>query len=215
MLISRRRYQECYKSIYENLTFCFTEQDVLRLFLNLYKPETIRSIELCIKATPLLLELYSSHAPSGPSPSIASGGILTIDNNPWQTTCTLLASLTRLRRLHIWFDSRDLRPWRSRVDEKTFFARLWAVRAHDFVLMLPELHTGGGIGGGQSEDLNPLYLEGENLEGAPFVVERGPRPNKWRLHLSRMNQQLATRRPQGRRLSIGGAVELMGGGGGL
>lgn len=190
LLISSGRYLECVESIYENLTFCFTEQSTLHLFLDLYGADTIRSIELGIEASPLLMEVYF-HAPAGPSPAIASGGVITIDNNPWQKTCSMLSEQTRLRRLHVWFDLRDLRSWHSRVVETAFFDGLLGVRAANFVLMLPELHLNNR---GQSVELQAYLLEGEKLEGAPFVVERGPRPNKWRVHLSRMNQHLSARR---------------------
>jgi len=190
LLISFCRYLECVESIYENLTFCFTDQSVLHLFLDSYGADTIRSIELGIEASPLLMEVYF-HAPAGPSPAIASGGVITIHNNPWQKTCSKLSEQTRLRRLHVWFDLQDLRPWHSRVVETAFFDGLWGVCAADFVLMLPELHINNR---GPSAELQAYLLEGETLEGAPFVVERGPRPNKWRLHLSRMNQHLSARR---------------------
>lgn len=173
---------ECIESIFDSITFVFIDQVVARTFLRLWSPHAVRSVEICLAATNFLTELYFP-SPQGPPSQLANGPPVTVDNNPWLHLCQALASQTRLRRLHVWFDSRDLRPWHSRVVETRLFAALGRARADDFVLLLPELVAGDRLA------LPPgSYLEGEALEAAPFEVRRGPRLNNWRVHLSRVGQ---------------------------
>lgn len=82
-------------------------------------------------------------------------------------------------------DSEDLRPWHKRVHEARFFARLARARAaRDFVLYLPDIPDEPerrGLPEGS-------YLEeGTAVDGAPFRIVRGPRPDNWQLHLSRVS----------------------------
>lgn len=106
-------------------------------------------------------------------------------HNPWQQLCDALVALPppHLHALRIWLDSSDLRPWHKRVSETRFLGRLFEVRGlarERFVLGLPELPERRGP---DTHVLGEQYLEGERLEGAPFCVIRGPRPNNWRVHL--------------------------------
>ena len=198
------------ESIYENLTFIFTDLIEADDFLARYLPSpslplpsplslkteppsskvsndttpqsqpqdhhqdqpqiTFRSIELCIRASNLLTELYypynhnnysssssssnnNSNNSEGPLPihTGTNGTQLSKDNNPWARVCVHLSRQPRLQNLHIWFDRRDLRPWRKRVSEKRFFSRLLDIKLlhpkpnskskpkSNFVLALPEL----------------------------------------------------------------------------
>ena len=205
-----RRYLESVESIYENLTFIFTDLIEADDFLARYLPSpslplpsplslkteppsskvsndttpqsqpqdhhqdqpqiTFRSIELCIRASNLLTELYypynhnnyssssssnnNSNNSEGPLPihTGTNGTQLSKDNNPWARVCVHLSRQPRLQNLHIWFDRRDLRPWRKRVSETRFFSRLFDIKLlqptnsnlnpnskSNFVLALPEL----------------------------------------------------------------------------
>ncbi|KAL2022884.1 hypothetical protein VTK56DRAFT_4415 [Thermocarpiscus australiensis] len=189
----KRMYLECLPSLYSNTTFVFTDTSTVEHFLSRYGGDDerypLRSLELCIRATNLMTELYFPTAAGddeGP-PAIFAGTArpgLSMSNNPWQRVCDLLAGLPSLQALHIWFDSRDLRPWHKRVSEIRFFRRLFDVRVANkdrFVLALPELPDRRG-----TPDLQVLeghYLEGKNIQNAPFTVVRGPRPNNWRVLL--------------------------------
>jgi hypothetical protein len=151
----------------------------------------LRSLGLCIRTTNIIPELYypplvEGLGDEGP-PAIFAGRAhpgLDMKNNPWQRVCDLLVELPKLQDLHIWFDSRDLRPWHKRVSETRFFGRLFHVRVPDknrFVLGLPELPTRLGP---DHQILGGQFLQGENLANAPFMVERGARPNNWAVHLT-------------------------------
>ena len=95
-------------------------------------------------------------------------------------SCHALATLPQLRRLRVWIDSKDLRPWHKAAAETDLFATLAEVRKPtDFVLCLPDLPEDESKWG-----LPGRYLEGERLDGAPFHVERGERPNNWKVYLS-------------------------------
>lgn len=83
--------------------------------------------------------------------------------------------------------------------EKPFFAPLWRVRTSgSFVLRIPTVGQREGGGEGEEsgfhavtvrrakpagEGIVDAYLEGDNLEGAPFVVVRAPRPDYMHVHL--------------------------------
>lgn len=110
------------------------------------------------------------------------GGVrLTAQTNPWEDLCRRLAALPNLRSLHIRLDSEDLRPWHKRVNERVFLAQLFRADAREYVLYLPELPEEP-----ERQGLPGSYLQGEILKEAPFEVYRGPRPNNWQLHLSRV-----------------------------
>ncbi|AEO66424.1 uncharacterized protein THITE_2114520 [Thermothielavioides terrestris NRRL 8126] len=184
---------ECLPSLYGNTTFIFTDTGTAGAFLELYSQDMerypLRSLELCIRATNIMTEIYyPSAGPGGDEgpPAVFAGRArpgLSMSNNPWQRVCDQLAQLRNLHELRVWFDSRDLRPWHKRVSETRFFGKLFDVRVPDkrrFVLGLPELPARRGP---DTHVLEGQYLEGERLEDAPFTVERGPRPNNWRIHL--------------------------------
>jgi len=160
-------------------------------------PISFRSIELCIRTSPLLTEIYFPYSEmafpgvnlsEGPNPNLG-GSRLSMDNNPWARICSHLAYQPSLQDLRIWFDTRDLRPWHRRVSEIRMFGRLFGVRTKSkerFILELPVLPDAIPE---QSLDLSPHRmgrhhcLEGEMLDTAPFIVVRGPRPNNWRVHM--------------------------------
>ncbi|KAK4126517.1 hypothetical protein N657DRAFT_568453, partial [Parathielavia appendiculata] len=184
---------ECLPSLYANTTFIFTDTRTAGDWLSRYggEPERypIRSVELNIRVPNIITEIYyppaSTNGDEGP-PAVFAGRArptLSVQHNPWQMLCDRLADLPNLQDLRIWFDSSDLRPWHKRVSETRFFGRLFDVRVPDkrrFVLGLPELPDRRGP---DCQALQGHYLEGEKLENAPFTLERGPRPNNWRVHL--------------------------------
>ncbi|KAK3985176.1 hypothetical protein QBC44DRAFT_163487 [Cladorrhinum sp. PSN332] len=197
LLVCKRMYLECLPSLYANTTFIFTDLVEAGSFLSLYASQKdehgrelypIRSLELCIRTTQLMTELYYPAAEmgtndDGPAASFGDNAHpgLSMDNNPWQVVCDRLVALPNLQSLRIWFDTRDLREWHKRVSETQFFARLFNVKVSQkerFVLALPHLPA-------PERRTLPVhhFLEGEMLEDAPFVVVRGPRPNNWRVHL--------------------------------
>ncbi|KAK3939051.1 hypothetical protein QBC46DRAFT_388960 [Diplogelasinospora grovesii] len=239
LLTCKRMYLECIESIYENLTFIFTDLVTAGAFLDptLYpfRVASVRSIELCIRFTNLLPELYFPDASVvvGPQPGHPNSKPVSMDNNPWQRVCDALKECQKLRDLHIWLDTKDLRPWSQRVHEMRMFRPLFDVKTSGrFVLALPEpprprASANGGGGGGQGAGggdgggaggaggaegegartrgriLDDGYLTEEHLKDAPFTVERGPRPNNWRVHLTMMNNQLEGRRAPQMPLLIG------------
>ena len=139
--------------------------------------------------TNLMTEIYyppaGSKGDDGPPAIFASQArpTLSMKNNPWQFLCDMLVQQPNLQDLRIWLDSTDLRPWHKRVSETRFLGRLFDVKVPDrtrFVVGLPELPERRGP---DSQDLQDHYLEGEKLEKVPFTLERGERPNNWRVHL--------------------------------
>lgn len=169
-------------------TFCFTDIIAARDFLAEYSTvRNIRNVDISLRVKPLITELYFPGPDGGepePEPHVGGGGgaRVTPERNPWEDLCRRLCALPGLRRLHLRLDSEDLRPWHKRVDERRFLARLLGVRARArCVLYLPDVP-----GSPELQGLPGRYLEGEALEGAPFEVRRGPRPNNWQLHLSRV-----------------------------
>ena len=192
------RYLEGLPSLYGNTTFVFTDTQSAGDFLARYGGDDgrhpLRSLELCIRATNALTEVYFPAPGEGEGegegpPAVFAGRArarpgLGPQSNPWQRVCDGLAALGGLRDLRVWFDTRDLRPWHKRVSETRLFGRLFDVRVPDrgrFVLALPELPARRGP---DHEVLAGHFLEGDRLADAPFTVERGPRPNNWQLHLS-------------------------------
>ena len=188
-----KRYLECLPSLYSNTTFIFTDLIEASAFLTLYSNQhelyPIRSLELCIRTSQLMTELYYPSAElgaagdEGPPASFGDSAHpgLSMENNPWQVICDRLVELPNLQSLRIWFDTRDLRDWHKRVSEARFFQRLFDVRVgqkEKFVLGLPLLPAAAKRG-----LPNHHFLEGEVVQDAPFVVVRGPRPNNWRVHL--------------------------------
>ncbi|KAK4663213.1 hypothetical protein QC763_606650 [Podospora pseudopauciseta] len=198
MLVCKRMYREALPSLVANTTFVFTDLLEAHGWLSLYggNPEKlpIRSLEICILTTQLMTELYfpTSEENEGPNPTFGHGNSsngrsedshpgITMHSNPWQRVCDQLALLPNLHSLHIWFHTRDLRDWHKRMSETRFFAKLFNVKVKDrnqFVLALPDLPLKPKRGLPSHH-----FFENETLEGAPFVVERGPRPNNWRVHL--------------------------------
>ncbi|KAK0643383.1 hypothetical protein B0T16DRAFT_333823 [Cercophora newfieldiana] len=152
-------------------------------------PFSFRSIELCIRITHLLTEMYFPFLEVGINTTDGPSPVHTI-NNPWARVCNHLARHPTLDSLRIWFDSRDLRPWHRRVSETRMFAGLFNVRTKSkgsFILELPALPDAERD---RSSDFDMRmgrhhYLEGDRLADAPFIVIRGPRPNNWRIHMVR------------------------------
>jgi len=174
-MLTQGRYLECLPSLYGNTTFIFTDTRTAGDFLERYGGDVerypIRSLEICIRVTNIITEIYYPHGGSGSDdgpPAVFAGRArpsLSMKNNPWQRLCDLLVEQPNLQNLRIWFDSSDLRPWHKRVSETRFFGRLFDVRVPD------------------SQALEGHYLEGEKAENAPFTVQRDERPNNWRVHL--------------------------------
>ncbi|KAK4201049.1 hypothetical protein QBC40DRAFT_172567 [Triangularia verruculosa] len=209
LLVCKRMYHEALPSLCANTTFIFTDLSEAHEWLSLYggSPEKlpIRSLEICILTSQNMTELYFPTSEEGPNPTFGhsngsnsngsnsngsnsngsnSNGShprISRRSNPWQRVCDQLAILPNLQSLYIWFHSRDLREWHKRMSETCFFARLFHVHVKDrnkFVLALPDLPLKPKRGLPSHH-----FLENEMLEDAPFVVERGPRPNNWRVHL--------------------------------
>lgn len=194
------RYQESKHTLYTTLTFVFTDHTTASTFIPLFGPSALRSLELAIRIPLALKELYLPVTHPPPQRSLPSTFFpFSTQNNPWARTCAALAACTRLRRLSLWFDIRHLDGWTGRVWERIFFADLWAVRVRgDFVLALPQLDAAGmrrrRPEGAASAPGVDAYLAGEAvLDGAPFTVVRGPRPDYWAAHLGRVMARTRTR----------------------
>ncbi|KAK4099707.1 hypothetical protein N658DRAFT_487500 [Parathielavia hyrcaniae] len=199
LTVCKRMYLESLPTLYASTTFIFTDTREAGDFLSLYgnggdddesERYPIRSLELSIRVPNIITEIYyppaaGSNGDEGP-PAVFAGRArptLSMQHNRWQALCDRLADLPGLQDLRIWFDSSDLRPWHKRVSETRFFGRLFDVRVPDrrrFVLGLPELPERRGP---DAQVLQDHYLEGGKLDKAPFTLERGPRPNNWRVHL--------------------------------
>jgi hypothetical protein len=137
---------------------------------------------------PLISELYFPGPDGEPQPHIA-GVPVTANDNPWEDLSRRLSSLPRLRELHVYLDSEDLRPWHKRVSERSFLKQLLQASARNFALYLPNIPGEAPLQG-----LPGTYLEDDLLDGASCTVVRGPRPNNWQLHLSRVSQVHLLRR---------------------
>lgn len=154
----------------------------------------IRNVEVSLRVKPLISELYFPGPDGEPQPHIA-GVPVTAKDNPWEDLSRRLASLAgpggRLRQLHVYLDSEDLRPWHKRVNERGFLRQLLSARARNFVLYLPSVPGEAPLQG-----LPGTYLEAGDgvLDEAGCTVVRGPRPNNWQLHLSRVSQVHLLRR---------------------
>lgn len=196
LLTCKLMYLECIESLYSTLTFVFTNTDTAEAFISAHPPSAFRSIELCIRASPILPELYSPRASEqGPLPTLPGQPPVNAQNNPWARLCTSLIRCSALRQLEIWFDVKDLRPWQDRVYEIRFFAALFNVKTsgggqggESFILALPhvEREKRAFERRRRLEGVEESYLEGDSLAGAPFVVKRAPRPNYWQTHLARV-----------------------------
>lgn len=166
-----------------NLTFCFTDILTARNFLARHRrSKYIRNVTISLRIPNILSEIYYPHADTGEAAVHAGGARLSFQSNPWQDLCHRLSLLSPLRSLHIRLDSEDLRPWHKRVNEKQFSELLSRVKAQDYVLYLPDLPEHPSQRG-----LPGYYLEGDLLQEVPFEVKRGPRPNNWQVHLSRVS----------------------------
>ncbi|KAK1834192.1 hypothetical protein QBC39DRAFT_431957 [Podospora conica] len=221
LLTCKQAYTEALPTLYRSLTFLFTDLTAAEVFLFTFPPP--RSIELSIRLTNLLTELYFPYAElaanagmaaapdaDGPLPTIKHASTpttrLTAANNPWSRVCARLVALSHaspLSHLHIWLDTRDLRPWHKRVSETRMFgAALAGVRMRPgpgpggssrFVLALPELPADlEGDGGGEGPPVQQVIVRGLGAhhflaagagEGRPFAVERGVRANNWSVHM--------------------------------
>lgn len=154
-----------------------------RDFLAVNAPtRNIRNIEISLRIKPLISELYFPGPDGEPQPHIA-GVPVTAKDNPWEDLSRRLSALPKLRELHVYLDSEDLRPWHKRVSERGFLRQLLRARARSFALYLPNIPGEAPLQG-----LPGSYLEEDGLpDGARCAVVRGPRPNNWQLHLSRVS----------------------------
>lgn len=185
LFVCKRMYLEAVERLDNILTFSFTDMIVARDFLARCPGRTVRNIEISLRVKPLFTELYFPGPDGEPQPHI-DGLPVTAKNNPWEDLCRRIAALPKLRQLHIYLDSEDLRPWHKRVNERKFFEQLFHARALNYVLYLPDIPDQPELCG-----LPGSYLDdSEVMEKAPFQIRRGPRPNNWQLHLSRISQSL-------------------------
>lgn len=235
LLTCKQTHAEALPTLYRALTFLFTDLVTAETFLFTFpRPHLpIRNIELSIRLSNLLTELYFPYAelaayasavitsnppvsavmtstPDGPLPTInppptttttiATPTRLTSTNNPWSRVCSRLIALSAsspLAHLHIWLDTRDLRPWHKRVSETRMFGVLRGVRMRhpntgEFVLALPEI-PGELDGAGEGPPVQQVigrglggehFLRGDGGEGDDgFVVVRGTRANNWSVHM--------------------------------
>ena len=177
-------YLEGFPSIFEAVTFCITDMmQAGRLLSTPWAACNIRSVDVSLQITASLTDFYLLR-PGTDSAIIASTGQsgtpVNARSNVWETACRALAAMPQLRRLRIWIDSRDLRPWHEAAAETRLFASLAQIRRpQHFVLCLPKLPDDDA-----ARSLPGLYLEGAELDGKPFKVERGDRPNKWVVFLT-------------------------------
>lgn len=161
-----------------------------RDFLRAHAPtRNIRNVEVSLRVKPLISELYFPGPDGEPQPHIA-GVPVTAGDNPWEDLCRRLAALPRLRGLHVYLDSEDLRPWHKRVNERAFLQQILGARARQFVLYLPNIP-----GEALLQGLPGAYVGEDQMPGgARCAVVRGPRPNNWQLHLSRVSHVHLRRR---------------------
>ncbi|KAI3393874.1 hypothetical protein diail_3549 [Diaporthe ilicicola] len=187
LLVCKQWYLESIVPLENALTFCFTDIIVARDFLSINAPaRNIRNIEISLRVKPLITELYFPGPDGEPQPHIA-GVPVTAKDNPWEDLSRRLSCLPKLRELHVYLDSEDLRPWHKRVNERGFLRQLLRAEARNYVLYLPNVPGEPGLQG-----LPGTYLEDGPLldEAARCTVVRGPRPNNWQLHLSRISHVL-------------------------
>lgn len=185
LLVCKRWYVESIEPLENALTFVFTDIIVARDFLRANAPtRNIRNAELSLRVKPLISELYFPGPDGEPQPHIA-GVPVTAADNPWEDLARRLAALPRLCQLHVYLDSEDLRPWHKRVNERGFLAQLLRATARTFVLYLPNIPPEAPLQG-----LPGTYLDDNLPDDASCTVVRGPRPNNWQLHLSRISQVL-------------------------
>ncbi|KUI68865.1 hypothetical protein VM1G_04613 [Cytospora mali] len=182
LFVCKRMYLEAVDRLDNILTFSFTDIIVARDFLAKFPHRTIRNIQISLRVKPIITELYFTGPDGEPQPHIG-GSVVTTKNNPWEDLCRRLSAMPSLRQLHLYLDSEDLRPWHKRVNERRFFEQLFQARALNYVLNLPEIPADP-----ERQGLPGSYLDdAEELEKAPFQIRRGPRPNNWQLHLSRVS----------------------------
>lgn len=187
LLVCKRWYAESIEPLENALSFVFTDIIVARDFLRAHAPtRNIRNVEVSLRVKPLISELYFPGPDGEPQPHIA-GVPVTAKDNPWEDLSRRLSSLPRLRELHVYLDSEDLRPWHKRVSERTFLRQLLRAKARNFVLYLPNIPGEAPLQG-----LPGSYLEDGLLpdDASRCAVVRGPRPNNWQLHLSRISHVL-------------------------
>lgn len=208
-----RRYLEAVERLDNILTFSFTDLIVARDFLARHSDRTIRNVEISLRLKPLFTELYFPGPDGEPQPHI-DGLPVTAKNNPWEDLCRRVAALPNLRQLHVYLDSEDLRPWHKRVNERKFLDQLTRARALSYVLYLPEIpdepelcglpgsyllddddHDNDGsravvVAAAAGDEKNKTKKKG----APPFRIVRGPRPNNWQLHLSRVSLLQLVRR---------------------
>lgn len=155
-----------------------------------HSDRTIRNLDISIRVKHLFTELYFPG--EGAARPHINGHPVTATQNPWADLCRRIVAMPNLRQLHIYFDAEDLRPWHQRVNERKFFEQLFHARALNYVLYLPELPDNPELCG-----LPGTYVDGPQVttgEEAPFRIVRGPRPNNWQLHLSRVSHLQLVRR---------------------
>jgi hypothetical protein len=183
------RFLEIHPFMMSTLTFVFTDTQAAYRFLTQQRTSPIRSVEVTLLASSALTELYSTKAGEVLVSAIPGSARVSARNNPWQQLCATLADMPALRDLHIWVDSKDLRPWHRRVLESIFFGDLDTVCAGPgctFVLSLPELPPPDTVGIDERGASSYWFLESEEvLASKPYDVVRGPRIDKWQAHLLR------------------------------
>ncbi|KAK0750906.1 hypothetical protein B0T18DRAFT_443528 [Schizothecium vesticola] len=190
LLTCKQTYYESLPTLYRSLTFLFTDLTAAEIFLFTFpRPHLpLRNLELSIRLSNLLTELYFPYAELAYHHHLPPTR-LSSTNNPWSRVCDRLLALSHaspLSHLHIWLDTRDLRPWHKRVSETRMFGALRG---------LPELPPGDSDGGGppvqqiigrglgREHFLREGEGEGEGEGAAPFVVVRGTRANNWSVHM--------------------------------
>jgi hypothetical protein len=156
----------------------------------------IRSLDLTLIMSASLTDFYL-RPETDKAIIVGSRSNVTYRNNPWETLCRTLANMPHLRRLRIWIDTQDLRPWHKRAAETRLFASLFTIRqCSDFVLCLPRLPEDE-----TAKTLENTYLEGDKLDDAPFRLERADRANSWHVYLSDRQNHLS-RRPMAQEVPI-------------
>jgi hypothetical protein len=180
------RYLECIESIFSNLTFVFTDATTAEHFIDSHLASGIRFVELCL----CLPSIYFPGVLQVPTPLH-----IRAPNMPWSRLCETLAQCTSLRELNIWCDVK-MEQWQELVYERPFFESLFditTVPRESFVLALPHIHQPKNALPPRPPmpGIQDSYLEGDNLDGVPFTVKRGPRPDYWEAFLAweRMNQR--------------------------
>lgn len=149
----RLSYVEAVGLLYSSLTFQFADADTANVFLARWPCVSSVRLHMCLTSTllaifredePLVVDgmggvagsatsatsSASSSVPSSPLPlpTLSIGHrAREVDAPAWRRLCARIVALPRLRRLYVWVESSDQRPWHQIADEVRLFSGLFGV----------------------------------------------------------------------------------------